>query len=293
MHKTLLEERVVKEISYYPGCSLHGTAREYDESLRGVSHLLDIQLHELEDWTCCGASSAHCTDEELAIELAARNLAIAEKSDRDLLVPCVACYSRFKTTEMELKEHSKKLRFPYQGNVPIRYALDFFCDEPNLEKLKETRTKSLSGLKVVCYYGCLTVRPPKMTGIKEYENPQHMDRLMEVLGAQPLPWSYKADCCGASLVMTRTDIVRKLGQRILSMAHEAEADCLVTGCPMCQANLDTRQGELEKETGEKYRLPILYFTELMGLALGHKDVKKWFGRHITDPIKMLSSKGLM
>jgi len=283
----------VKEISYYPGCSLHGTAREYDESLRGVSNILDIQLHELEDWTCCGASSAHCTDEELAIELAARNLAIAEKSDRDLLVPCVACYSRFKTTEMELKEHSKKLHFPYQGNVPIRYALDFFCDEPNLEKVKEKRTKPLSGLKVVCYYGCLTVRPPKMTGIKEYENPQHMDRLMEILGAEPLPWSYKADCCGASLVMTRTDIVRKLGQRILSMAKEAEADCLVTGCPMCQANLDTRQEELEKETREKYGLPILYFTELMGLAFGHKDVKKWFGRHITDPIKVLSSKGLM
>jgi len=281
------------EVSYYPGCSLHGTAREYDESLRGVSNLLDIQLHELEDWTCCGASSAHCTDEELAIELAARNLAIAEKSDRDLLVPCVACYSRFKTTEMELKEHSKKLRFPYQGNVPIRYALDFFCDESNLEKVKEKRAKSLSGLKVVCYYGCLTVRPPKMTGIKEYENPQHMDRLMEILGAEPLPWSYKADCCGASLVMTRTDIVRKLGQRILSMAKEAEADCLVTGCPMCQANLDTRQEELEKETREKYDLPILYFTELMGLAFGHKDVKKWFGRHITDPIKVLRSKGLM
>jgi heterodisulfide reductase subunit B2 len=117
--------------------------------------------------------------------------------------------------------------------------------------------------------------------------------LMEVLGAEPIPWSYKTDCCGASLVMTRTDIVRKLSQRLLSMAKEAEADCLVTGCTMCQANLDTRQGELEKETGEKYDLPILYFTELMGLALGHKDVKKWFGRHIVDPVKILSAKGLI
>jgi len=123
----------VKEISYYPGCSLHGTAREYDDSIRGVLSLLDIQPRELEDWTCCGASSAHCTDEELAIDLAARNLAIAEKSDRELLVPCVACYSRFKTVENELKEHSKKLRFPYHGNVPIRYSLDFFCDEPILD----------------------------------------------------------------------------------------------------------------------------------------------------------------
>ena len=283
----------MKEISYYPGCSLHGTAREYDDSIRGVLNLLDIQLHELEDWTCCGASSAHCTNEALAIDLAARNLAIAEKNERGLLVPCVACYSRFKAAENEVKQHSKKLRFSYQGNVPIRYALDFFCDGPILEEVKKKLTKPLAGLKVVCYYGCLTVRPPKLTGIREYENPQHMDQLMERLGAEPIPWSYKTDCCGASLVMTRTDVVRKLGERLLSMAKEAEADCVVTGCPMCQANLDTRQEEIEKELGEKYDLPILYFTELMGLALGHKDVKKWLGRHITDPIKVLNSKGLI
>ena len=283
----------MKEISYYPGCSLHGTAREYDDSIRGVSELLDIRLVELEDWTCCGASSAHCTDEELAIELAARNLAIAEKSNQELLVPCVACYSRFKAAEKEVKEHSKKVHFPYQGDVPIRYALDFFCDEPILEEVKKKRAKPLSGLKVACYYGCLTVRPPKVTRVREYENPQHMDRLMKGLGADPIPWSYKTDCCGASLVMTRTDIVKKLNDRLLSRAMEAEADCLVTGCPMCQANLDTRQEELEKETGKKYNLPILYFTELMGLALGHRDAKKWFHRHITDPVKLLKTKGLM
>jgi heterodisulfide reductase subunit B len=171
--------------------------------------------------------------------------------------------------------------------------LDFFCDGAILEEVKKKRAKPLSGLKVACYYGCLTVRPPKVTGIREYENPQHMDQLMELLGAEPVPWSYKTDCCGASLVMTRTDIVRKLSQKLLSMAKEAEADCLVTGCPMCQANLDTRQEELEKEAGDEYDLPILYFTELMGLALGHKDVKKWLGRHITDPVKVLSAKGLV
>lgn len=283
----------MKEISYYPGCSLHGTAREYDESIRGVSEILGLQLHELEDWTCCGASSAHCTDEELAIDLAARNLAIAEKSNRELLVPCVACYSRFKVAENEVKEQSKKVRFSYQGNVSIRYSLDFFCDEPILEDVKKKRVKPLNGLKVVCYYGCLTVRPPKLTGIRQYENPEHMDRLMEILGAEPIPWSYKTDCCGASLVMTRTDIVRKLSGKLLSMAKEAEASCLVTGCPMCQANLDTRQDELAKEVGENFDIPILYFTELMGLALGHKDVKKWLGRHITDPTKVLSGKGLI
>jgi heterodisulfide reductase subunit B len=258
-----------------------------------VSSILGIQLHELEDWTCCGASSAHCTDEELAIDLAARNLAIAEKGHRDLLVPCVACYSRFKWAEKESKEHPEKIHFAYRGNVPIRYALDFFCEGPILEEIKKKIAKPLTGLKVVCYYGCLTVRPPKMTGIKEYENPQHMDHLMELLGVEAIPWSYKADCCGASLQLTRTDIVRRLSGKLLSMAKEAEADCLVTGCTMCHANLDTRQDELEKEVGGNFNLPVLYFTELMGLAFGHKEAKKWLGRHITDPIKVLNSKGLI
>jgi len=291
----LWEEKAVKEVSYYPGCSLHGTAKEYDESIQAVSTLLDIRLHELEDWTCCGASSAHCTDESLAVALAARNLAIAERNDRELLIPCVACYNRFKVAEKEAKDHPENLPIfhPYRGHVPIRYALDFFCEESILDIVKKKRVKPLSGLKVACYYGCLTVRPPKLTSIKDYENPQHMDRLMETLGAEPLPWSYKADCCGASLVMTRTDIVRKLSGRLLAMAVEAEADCIVTGCSMCQANLDTRQEEIKKEGGGRYEIPVLYFTELMGLALGHKDIKKWLGRHITDPIKVLNKKGLI
>ncbi len=283
----------MKEVSYYPGCSLHGTAREYDESIRAVSDILGIQIHELENWTCCGASSAHCTDEALAIALPARNLTLAEKTNRELLVPCVACYNRFKVVEKEVKDHPNHFNLAYQGNVPIRYALDFFCDAPILEEVKKKRTRPLSGLKVVCYYGCLTVRPPKLTAVKEYENPQHMERLMELLGAETTPWSYQTDCCGASLVMTRTDIVRHLGRRILAMAKEAEADSIVTGCPMCQANLDTRQEEIKKETGESYDLPVFYFSELMGLAFGHKDIKKWLGRHLTDPIKLLSAKGLL
>jgi len=120
-----------------------------------------------------------------------------------------------------------------------------------------------------------------------------MERLMEVLGAEPIAWSYKTDCCGASLVMTRTDIIRKLTGRLLSMAEEAEADCIVTGCSMCQSNLDTRQEEIKKDGGGKHDIPVLYFSELMGLAFGHKDVKKWLGRHITSPMRVLNAKGLL
>jgi heterodisulfide reductase subunit B len=283
----------VKEVSYYPGCSLHGTAKEYDESIQGVSGLLDIRLHELENWTCCGASSAHSLDETLAVALPARNLAIAERNDRELLVPCVACYHRFKMTEKEAKDHPENLNSAYKGNVSIRYALDFFSEKRIMEELKGKIVKPLTGLKVVCYYGCLPVRPPKLTSVIDYENPDHMDRLMEILGVEPIPWSYKTDCCGASLVMTRTDIIRKLTGRLLSMALEAEADCIVTGCSMCQSNLDTRQGEIKKNGGGRYDIPVLYFTELMGLAFGHKDAKKWLGRHVTSPMKVLSAKGLL
>ena len=176
----------MKEFSYFPGCSLHGTSREFDESIKGVMDLLNIRLHELEDWTCCGSTSAHCLDENLATEMSARNLAIAEKSDRDLLVPCASCYSRFKAAELEVKEHGKKVSFPYQAKVPIRFAMDYLCDKPVMEEVKKKMVKPLAGLKAVCYYGCLPVRPPKLTGIKDYENPMHMDRLLKQLG-------YRAD----------------------------------------------------------------------------------------------------
>src|SRR3972149_3635118 len=282
----------MKDVTYYPGCSLHGTAREYDESFRGVSQLLGVKLHELEDWTCCGSTSAHCTDEALAVALPVRNLTIAEKHDREMVVPCVACYSRFIAAKEEAKEHPEYLLSPYEGKVSIRYALDFFCEKPFINELEAKKTKPLSGLKIACYYGCLAVRPPKLTGVKQYENPEHMERLMEILGAETLNWSYKTDCCGASLVMTRTDIVTALSQRIMAMAIEAGADCIVTGCTMCHSNLDARQASLTAE-GEKKEIPIFYFTELMGLSMGHRDVKKWLSRHVTDPIKLLSNKGLL
>jgi len=283
----------MKEFSYFPGCSLHGTSHEFDESIKGVLDLLNIKIHELKDWTCCGASSAHSIDEQLAVEMPARNLAIAEKSDRDLLVPCASCYSRFKGAEYEVKEHGKKVSFPYKGDVAIRFALDYLCDKPIREEVKRKMAKPLSGLKAVCYYGCLPVRPTKLTGIKDYENPMHMDNLLKTLGVEPLQWSYKTDCCGASLMVTRIDIFKQLIGKLLLKAKETGADCVVVGCSMCQMNLDTRQEDVEKDLGKKLDIPILYYTELMGLAMGHQDTRKWLKRHFKDPIPMLASKGLM
>ncbi len=280
------------KISYYPGCALHGTAREYDESTQAVSQMLGVELREVPDWNCCGASSAHVTDGALALNLAARNLNLANELGMDMVVPCAACYSRLKAAE---KESS-----PGQGgtekrpwNFRVLSLLEFMVSPEVWEKIAALKKRPLQGLKVVCYYGCLFVRPPKITGAKNYENPEEMDRLMKLLGVESIPWSYKTDCCGGSLVLTRTDIVRRLAQKLFDKALEAGADAIVAACPLCQSNLDTRQEEISREAGKKYAVPILYFTELMGLAFGHPDARKWFRRHFVNPQKLLSTKGLM
>ena len=275
------------KVSYYPGCALHGTAREYDESTKAMSALLGVELCELPDWNCCGASSAHVTDDSLAHNLVARNLAIAEKEGRDVVVPCAACYSRLKGGEREMEAGGKKLPFR------ILSLLELLVDEDLPDRIKGMIKRPLTGLKMVSYYGCLLVRPPKVTGAKKYENPEEMDRLLSLMGAEMIPWSYKTDCCGGSLVLTRTDIVRRLTRKLFDKALEAGAEAIAVACPLCQSNLDTRQEEISAEAGKKYELPILYFTELIGLSLGHPDAGKWWKRHFVDPTKLLTSKGLL
>jgi len=279
------------KFTYYPGCSLLGTAREYDESSRAVCQALEVELEELEGWNCCGATSAHSTNDYLSLALPARNLSLADKKGLDLVVPCAACYQRLKVAEKKLIENPLP-EFPYQEKAKVKHLLDPLAEEENLQRIKEAVKKPLSGLRVACYYGCLVVRPPKVTDATDFENPEKMDKLMNLVGAESVNWSYKTDCCGGSLVLTRPDIVRRLIQRILDMALEAGADCLVTCCPMCQSNLDTRQRELSKHTGKDYHVPIFYFTELLGLALGLPKVNDWFKRHFISPKELLAAKGL-
>jgi len=282
-------------VSYYPGCSLEGTAREYDESIEAVSKMLGVELQELHDWNCCGASSAHATDDMLAVALSARNLEIADKAGMDLIVPCAACYQRLKVAEKALLAGKAKegISGKYQGNFHIRYIVDFFWEDAGEKALREKIVKPLHGLNPVCYYGCLTTRPPKVTDAKNPEDPQAMDSLMKSLGANVRNWSYKTDCCGGSLIFTRPDIAKKLTGKLLDMAEEAGADCIVAGCPLCQSNLDTRMKEISKETGKKYSLPVFYFTELMGLAFGNPSAKRWISRHMIDPMPLLKQKGLI
>ncbi len=289
-----------KAFSYFPGCSLHATAQEYDASTRATCALLDIGLRELNDWNCCGASSAHALDRGLATLLPARNLAIAAKAGQPLLIPCAACYGRSAAAQAALGEDESKrdafadqFGFPYPGKVSLLSLLDVLSERQALSELRAKVRKPLTGLKTVCYYGCLLVRPPKVTGASNCEDPQSMDEVVSALGATAVPWAYKTDCCGSSLTLGRTDAVVKMVDRLLARAIEAGAEAIVTACPMCQGNLDMRQEEAAKAAGRQARLPIFYVSELAALALGHEKTGAWWKKHLVDPRPLLRGLGLV
>lgn len=281
------------KVSYYPGCSLHGTAKEYDQSVRAVSRALGIELKEVDDWSCCGATSAHSTNFKLSVALPARNLIAAEKDAMDVMVPCAACFNRFKTAEHQLKA-DKALRNEiegivggkYHGGIAIRNPIDIIYKEIGLDALSGKVKKSLKGLKPVSYYGCLLLRPPEVCEFDNYENPVILDKILNTLGADARLWSYKTDCCGGSLTISKTDIVMKMVNKLMTMAREAGANCVVTACPVCMANLDMR-------ASENLRLPVFYFTELIALALGLQGPDTWFKLHNVDPRPLMKSLALI
>ena len=283
------------KFSYYPGCSLDSTAKEYDMSVHSVCKELDVELKELPDWNCCGASSGHCTNLKLSLALPGRNLAIAEGAGMDIAVSCPACFLRLKKVSHDLS-HDEKLRqeivrimdMPYEGRQKTRHILDIIYHDVGLEMIEKKVVNPLKGLKVVSYYGCLLVRPPKVTEFGEHENPVLMDEIMEAIGAEPLDWSGKVDCCGGSLALTRTDIVCKLVEDLRIAAKKAGANCVVTACPLCQANVDTRQKGRKDEL-----LPIFYFSELMGIAFELPNIKKWLKKHLISPYKLLREHKLI
>jgi len=282
------------EFSYYPGCTLTGSAKELDESFRSVAEKLGVTLSEIPDWTCCGASSAHMVDAYLETALPAKDLITAEQLGKDVVAPCAGCHVRMKAASMRiLKEKELQEQFPFKGLIKVMSGMDMFHMAELRHKLKEVLAKPLAGLKVVPYYGCYAVRPPDVVEPEDPENPMQMDHILEDLGAEVLSWPYKTDCCGGSLALSRTDLVLKLTGKILDMALLVQADAIVTLCPMCQANLDTRQADISKATGKLYEVPVLYLTELMALALQDPRTRNWFSKHMVSPEGMLSVRGLI
>jgi heterodisulfide reductase subunit B len=269
------------KVSYYPGCSLESSARDYNESIQSVCRALDIQLEEPGDWTCCGATSAHSLNRRLALELPARNLPEMERMGQDLLVPCPLCYNRLVRARAETG-----------SPLPIHDLATFLAQPAMLGKIRSAIRKPLTNISAVCYYGCMANRPPKVTGSLEYENPMEMDIISEVLGVKVKPWSFKTDCCGASFAVSRPGIIQTLVKKLYERALEAGADCIVVSCQMCQGNLDLYQEEISRVFKKEYRLPVFYITELIGLALGLQDIPRGLKRHRVDPMPYLREKGL-
>ncbi len=278
--------------TYYPGCTIGTTAVEFGLSTDAVCEALGVELVELEDWNCCGASSAHSLDHELALRLPARNVALAQQEGLDIVAPCPACYQHVLQADRTLRESPEwrqemeaLLGFTYTGQPRVRHLLEVLTEPEVLEAVRRRVTRPLKGLRVASYYGCVLVRPPEFTGWDDPEHPTRMDRLMAALGAEPVDWSYKVDCCGASLSLSRSEVVVALSTRLAREAQEAGADVIACACGMCQINLDTRQNLEEK-------IPVLYFTELMGLAFGLPGVEKWWNKHMVNPRPVLQRVGV-
>ncbi len=272
-------------IGYYPGCSLEGSSREFGESVEALCAALDIELVEIKDWNCCGASSAHVVDHNLALALPAKILAQAEAQGlTEVLAPCAACYARLLSTKQALaadpaktEEIRKIIELPYSGRVEVVHVLEVLDRVKDRIQAKVTQPFKR---RVASYYGCLLVRPPRANHFDRPEDPQSMDRLAELVGATPVKWAFKTECCGAAFSVSRTELVAKLSGKILADAVKREAELIVVACPMCHSNLDLRRSEINDYLGAQHKLPVLFITQLIGLALGLHPRALGLQRHL-------------
>ena len=282
-------------VAYYPGCSLHSTAAEFNVSAKAVCEALELELVEPQGWVCCGSSAAHRSDPEAAYELPLSNLALIEQSGfKEVTMPCAACFNRHKTAQYELQHEdaqsaSKKKGYRYHGSLKVTTLIQAIHQHVGEEAVAEKVKKPLDGLRMVCYYGCLLTRPPQVTGAEHPENPTDMDDLMRSLGADVLDWSFKTTCCGAAHSLTRPDIVLKLSRRLVEEARLAGADLIAVACPLCHTNLDARQFQMGLDTP----LPVLYFTQLMALALGLPEKTAALHKNLVDPRPLLNMKNVI
>jgi heterodisulfide reductase subunit B2 len=261
-------------LGFYPGCSLKGSSREYAESVLAIAKAFEVNIEEIKDWNCCGATAAHNTNKVLSLALPTRILSLAEKQGMtEIVVPCAACYSRLTVTKYELSKDpelkaavTEATGMEYNGSAEILNVVQFLDKyiTPNLE----SHVVKPFDHKVACYYGCLLVRPHEILKFDRVEDPQSMDELMLKTGATPIDWAFKTECCGAGLSVSRTSSVGRLSGKIIADAYDRGAEAVIVACPMCHSNLDMRRDSINSYLGKEIDIPVLYLTQVIGLAIG-------------------------
>ncbi len=281
----------MKQYAYYPGCSLESLATSYNLSTLEVAHKLRVDLKEIKDWNCCGATSYFPVDELLAHTLIARNLALAEKDGlSDFVAPCSACYKNAYFTNAYLKKDpdlAEHINYALEadnlhvnGTMKIRHLIEVFIEDVGLEEIGKKITHPLKGLRVAPYYGCQLLRPRK--DHENVENPQFFESLLSALGAEPVDYPSKTRCCGGSLIITNRKAALDMVNILLQDAVNRKADVIATTCPMCNVNLEVYQVQVNREFGTQYSIPVMYFTQLMGVALGIKPGKLGIGKELVS-----------
>ena len=287
----------MKEYVYFPGCSLEKIALSYHLSALETTQKLGIKLTELEDWNCCGATAYFHVDELLAYTLAARNLAMAEKIGSEIVAPCSACYKNMYFTNVhlnedpDLAEHINEAlqedNLSFSGKMVVKHLIEVFSNDVGSEEIKSKVIYPLSGLRVAPYYGCQILRPKK--GHEDVEQPHYFEDLMSAIGATPVDFPLKLTCCGGSLLISSRPAAYSMIHNILYDAQRAQADVIATACPLCQVNLECYQPQINQEYGTHFSIPVVYFTQLIGLSMGVPPKKLGFGKEFLSPKKAIDA----
>ncbi len=285
----------MKYYAYFPGCAIGATAIGLGLSVQAIAKPLDMELIELEDWTCCGSTPYGSLDELESIVVAARNLALAEKTGLDLVTPCSSCYVTLYKANLYLKEHPQLMgqvnealavaNLEYHGNLRIRHLMEVLLYDVTPEVIAAKVEQGLNRLKVAAYYGCQMVRPDY--GFDNPEFPQSLGRLVECLGAEAIPFPLKNRCCGGSLIIPEESLALGLIRKLLDNAAENGAQCLATPCPLCQTNLDAYQSQVNSKFKTNYNLPVLFISQLIGIALGVDPISLGLNTNIVSPSRVL------
>ena len=272
---------MTKPIAYYPGCSVDGMAKEFDQSTRAICQALEIDLVEIPDWSCCGSTPSHSYDPMLGGALAGRNLALAEAEGFDtVMTPCPSCLKSLKGAQRVFQEKTKAflevLQMPFSGNTRVISVLQLLYEDIGVKTIQAKVQRSLAGTVIAPYYGCLLTRPSEFARFDDPENPISLDELLHAIGASVPDFPYKTECCGAAYGVTENHIVGKLTGRILDMAQGVNADAIAVACPLCQQNLDLRQSQVDRFWRRTFNMPVVYITQLIGYALGIDKKKLGF-----------------